>query len=492
MPIEITDTKNGEKTCIANGIRLHSAYAPVKEAERFVQSLACSFEPTFVLVTEPALSYCAEPLGKRFPKAKLCAIRYTDSFSEWNGKWAKVFTYSKQGFLSEEIYAYMGEEGISSCLFASWQPSEKAFPDQNRAVWNEIKQAVVKSRNVLSTMTYFARRWTKNALRFCLFSHYNGYFQRGSCPIIVCASGKSLEGSLSFLRSFRQRFFLIALSSSLLPLYANKIKPDLILSTDGGYWAKRHLSFALKHFPGVPLALPAEASLYTQFFLHPVVPLSYGDGCSESLLEDCGYTKTKALRNGTVSGTAAYLAMDLTSGPVFFCGLDLAPSKGFSHTQPNALESDAEPEDFRLRPMETRVLPSSFRSTALDTYRTWFSAADFKGRVFRLSNSFHFSSSLGSVSDVDWDFFKQSDSGGSKPNFVIKRQEFSIEERRSFLVKKINEHLYSDEWIKNALPSEYVVYQRSIGTENEEEAKEKIQTGMTEFSKDIIRSLGRS
>ena len=57
--IQFSLAKTGEKTCSINRIRLHSAYDPVKEAQRFVAGLDFGFIPTLIVVTEPALSYCA-------------------------------------------------------------------------------------------------------------------------------------------------------------------------------------------------------------------------------------------------------------------------------------------------------------------------------------------------------------------------------------------------------------------------------------------------
>ena len=45
------------------------------------------------------------------------------------------------------------------------------------------------------------------------------------------------------------------------------------------------------------------------------------------------------------------------------------------------------------------------------------------------------------------------------------------------------------EWIKSALPSEEIIYQRTIGTAGEKKAKEKIEAGMEHFINSLIESL---
>lgn len=493
MKIELIKKEGSLDTVSVDGIKLHSAYSPDREAQRFVDSLECPFTPSHVLVTGPALSYCADFLRKRFPKAKLCCVHYDSFFTEYDGAWDRSFLYKKDSCpsLSAEIYNYMGEEGIGSCLFASWKPSEKVFPDEYTEVWSEIKSAVIKGRNVLATMAYFSKRWTKNSIRFCLLSRKNAYIQKGSAPVVVCASGPSLKSSIPMLIENRKSFFLIAVSSAVRPLLENKIIPDLILSTDGGYWAKQHLSFAMENDYDIPLALPPEAACYGKEFSQTVVPLSYGDGCGEDLLKECGYPMTRAMRNGTVSGTAARLALDITSGNVFFCGLDLSPSRGFTHTQPNELEATNSIKDFRLATRETRLAPSGFQSPALDTYRDWFSSADFGGRLFRLSNGYSYSNSLGKTKDVDWDFFKKSNTGKlPKPNLVFTENKIGTEERKGFVMGVIKKHLHDEEWIKNIFPSEYIAMERAKGTQMENDCAQKINGKIQSFSLDIEKYLG--
>ncbi len=494
MKIELIKKEGSKDTVAVNGIKLHSAYSPEKEAQRWVQSLECPFDPFFVLVTEPALSYCAEYLRERFPRAKLCCIRYDPYFNDFNNFWDKTFYCStdNQKSLSQDIFNYMGEEGISCCLFTSWKPSEKVFPQETDQAWKEIKAAVLKSRTILATMTYFAKRWTKNAIRFCLFSSKNAYIQKGQSPVLICASGPSLETSIPKIKEYRFMFFLIAVSSAVKPLLANEIIPDLIISTDGGYWAKQHLSFAMKNDYDIPVALPLEAACYGELFNQTVIPLAYGDGCGEALLNECGYTKINAMRNGTVSGTAAKLALDITSGNVFFCGLDLASAKGFCHTQPNELECTNSIHDNRLGTQETRITPGSFYSPTLDTYCDWFKNTDFNGRLYRLSDNFAYSNKLGTTADVNWDFIKNSCTEKKpKPNLVFKEHKINLPERKIFLQRIIEKYMENPEWLKNIFPSEYIVLERSKGTENEREAKTKLTEKTLEFYQELIKFLNK-
>ncbi len=493
MDVKLYKAHNGLPSCKINGIPLHSSYNPIREAERAVGTASCKFKPTFVFVLEPGLSYCTDFLKKAFPDSKLCALHFVRNFSQNDFKWDKVFFFDEPASLSDSIFNYMGDDGVVSCFFWEWPPSGKIFESEMRVAWEEIKRAVIKTRNILNTRAFFAKRWIRNAVRFCLFSRYNAYVLKGQSPVIVCASGPSLKRSIPFLKQHRDSYFLVAVSSALAPLTDAGVIPDLCISTDGGYWAKLHLEFALKKH-NIPLAIPLEGSCYAEILNnHTVIPISYGDGVSENFLSSCNYLNVRAIRNGTVSGTAADFALSITSAEVYFCGLDLAPSDGYAHTQPNELEINASRFDNRLRTTETRVTPHTFNSPALEIYKKWFSTTNFFGKVFRLSDGYPYPNKLGQVYDVDWTFFRQhlSSETTTKPIVLYQTHEIEIKSRIQQLTEEIRRNKTNIEWIKAAFPQEQILAARSTNEEQRKAAEKNIEESMEKFTDDIIKSLAK-
>ena len=288
--ISFFQAKNGSQVCSCKNINLHSAYNPEKEGDRFAETIAESFFPSAILVTEPALSYCKEGLHKKYPDAKLTCIRYSKKFSSTDKEWNKVFYFSNETELENELFDFFGEEGILSCIFLSWQPSANVFPETNQKAWSAIKNAVTKSTAVLSTRKYFAGRWLKNSVKFFSRVENISVIKKGSSPVIIAASGRSLNSSLPFLKKNRNKFFLIAVSSAIQPLLFNGITPDLCLSTDGGFWAKKHLEILLKpEHADIPLALTSEANCPSKILTSaPIIPLSYHDFPETDFFENLG------------------------------------------------------------------------------------------------------------------------------------------------------------------------------------------------------------
>ena len=402
--ISFATAKNGSKTCIKDGFPLHSSYNPEKEAERFAATLEVPFEPSWIIITEPALSYPAQFLRQKFPNTKICAIRFCNDFIDYDKYWDKVF-YFENSSLKDELFNFFGEEATGSLFFASWKPSENAFPDIYLEAWQNIKSYITLSRDVLGTRIYFNKRWNKNSLKFALYVKNVVDFEicKIDKPVVIAASGPSLERIIPFLKANRGSFFLLAVSSAVRPLIEQQLIPDAVISTDGGWYAQEHLK-QLNFFKDIPLFISTESYLPAKMLQSTtIVPLSYKDSIEALLLEKAGINAVKAERNGTVSGTAAELALQL-SDEVFFCGLDLCSSNGFQHTQPNELELDKVPSDNRLLPLETRTALSTFASDSLNIYRNWFSTRpeSFTNRVKRVyHSSAPLKFKLGNIEDID-------------------------------------------------------------------------------------------
>jgi len=470
-----------------NGVTLHSAYDPEKEANRFVMQLQPEFNPAYIVITEPALSWMAEPLRDRFPEAELCAVRYSKEFTTADKLWDIVFDGTQHAELFErKLFDTLGgEEGIYTTLFTSWQPSAHAFPEQQGNVWNSIRRVVLKSRSILATRTFFAGRWLKNSCLFCKAIRHPIEINQGNSCVIVAASGPSLKTSLPFLIRFRRRFFLVAVSSALEPLLYAGIIPDLCISVDGGYYARRHMEILRRTTLCIPLALSAEAAADPELVHQcPIVPLTYGDSPEQDFLACCRIHAMNAERNGTVSGTAVKFALSITTGPVYCCGLDLASAKGFQHTQPNALEKDASSYDCRIRPRSARLASAEFSAEALDIYRSWFSSQPFPQRLFRISDHFSFRHTLSSIPDTDWSVFS-SIINSVQPSFSTTDHITDTSVRTCNLKKTVKDLSVHDEWFRNAFPADYLLWKRSLS----EEAAELAHTVLEQKNNNLLQQI---
>jgi len=455
--LKIESARNGQKTCIINNIRLHSAYNPEKEAETFVENIKNDFSPELIIITEPALSYSATFLRKKFPNTILIAIRYTFSFETTNKVWDKVFHYKDISKL-QELFT---ETQLLSALFLSWEPSQRVFPKEYTETWNSIKQILSISKDILATRQFFGKKWFFNIIRFCSLIKSSWSITKGNCPILVVASGPSLKTSIEMIKKHRNEFFLLAVSSAYNCLLAEKIIPDLCISTDGGFWAKMHIKNCK-----CPIIASAESAIPKNLFdNNKIIPISYEDGAEKDFLTACKINYLVAKRNGTVSGTAIELALDLTSGSIFACGLDLSTNLGYQHFQPNALENINSTKDYRIKPLETRIYPSQLKKESLEIYANWFKQNSKKlgKRLYRLGN-YLYPNKLGEIQDISWDFFE--DKFAKKQNSEIlfpKIHEENLKDksfRKNEIQKLLKNISAKKEWQENIFPADFLNIKR--------------------------------
>ncbi|MBB5225768.1 DUF115 domain-containing protein [Treponema ruminis] len=501
MPVNFEPSRTGELTCSVQGKYLHSKYNPQTEGERFAENIQADFSPLCVFILEPALSYCASPLKKKFPGALLCAIRFSKDFSQADDKWDKVF-YLKDSpiALSEDLFNSLGEEKLISSLAFDWTASKNIFPEESMLAWQEIKKAILKARDVLATRAYFSKRWLKNSLIFASKIQKTLLLEKGSLPVIIAASGPSLKTSLPFLKKYRNSFFLIAVSSAFMPLAKKGIRPDLVISSDGGYWAKKHLNFSGSENVETVFALEAESAAPKKLLTQgEILPLCYEDGLEREFLDSIGSPYMLSERNGTVAGTALCFAHSLTDGRIYLCGLDQAPAPSFQHTQPNALENDNARKDFRLKSAETRMTASRFNSqTSLEIYRNWFisNSEYFSKRVFRLSDNFKYDFSLGKISEINWEEFMAQESLLSKsaPNkkpilFKAAKIKVSGSERKVKILAKLRELSQSQKFADEVFPMDSILIKRKFPGEKCEELKSKLKEKIEKLLKECEKLL---
>ncbi len=403
--IEFKPAKNQEITACANGLLLHSAYNPTKEAERFAENLTITYEKTIIII-EPALSYCATFIKRKYPVARLGAIRFSKDFSNYNSEFDFILDLTDLGAnaVSDKLLNYLGEEEVFSTKFVDWEPSKKAFADEYTVTINAIKDCMEKAKTLLVTREYFEKKWFLNTINFIKYVKHpvtlNGAITK---DILIITSGPSLMDSLETIKKFQNCFFIIVLSSALAVCKKNNIRIDLCMTTDGGFWAGEHLKHIAKD---TVLAVPAEAYVPKKLLNNNMIlPLHYKDGLSKKILDMCNFTNSlEAERNGTVSGTAVKFALQNGKNNIFFTGLDMANAKGFQHSQPNELESNNSLTDFRTRTKESRMAKSEFSEGSMKIYLNWFQNEDFsKKEIYRVINNPK--NSLGQIKDISSEEF---------------------------------------------------------------------------------------
>lgn len=479
MNIELLPAKDGNNTCKINSIFLHSAYAPLRESERFVSNVTSPFRPEIIFIIEPGLSYCTEYFRKKFPDTKLAVIRLIKGFENYNKDFDYNFNFyensSQKSFFSN-LFERFGENILAFSLLLCWEPSAKIFSEETFNILKSYKETIEKCHSVLRTRSFFEKRWIKNALNISLFAENTGSpAKKGSCPVVICASGPSLKKAIPFLKQVKP--YIIAASSAIRPLFDAGIKPDLVISTDGGYWAKKHLETLYKCNSDIVLSVEGNIPV-SLLQSSRIIPMIYSDGVESELFMKSGKPFITGLRCGTVSGTALNLAKQVTSGHVYFAGLDLYVSNGFQHTQNNNLELINCNTDKKILTKEQRLCSQSFsnQKISLKIYEDWFAnLQDLSKNVFRLIDEPE--NTLGNIKDIKCEELLQIDFSGEKPVFNFSKNHCNLHELQNYIKTKSS----TNEWFENVFTAEYLNYLHTYDENVKEDLLKKIEDTNTDF-----------
>ena len=365
--------------------RLHSKYNPQKEADNFLLQIKNS--PAFIVIAEPGESYLALSCRKKFPSARVFAIRYTDElFLEYDKLFDAVWR-PKNGFLTFFLINHIPDEFFSKTVFLSWKPSEVIWEDRAKSVWKEIKEASRLFISLIRTRSFFGKKWCKNIFKNLIFSHNIGAIMLdNTSDAVFLTSGCSLEKFIQNKNVKKQlkKVFVSSASSSLSALSYEEVQVDLVFATDGGFWAEKHLKGKFSN-----LAIPLEAGVpFRVLEKENIIFLNYGSNLESYLFDKMQIPFLKAKRNGSVAGTAIEFLLDYSVGNIFISGLDLGFSKGFTHARPNENVVEALKKESKLCPLSSILAFSSFNNSSLTTYASWFSSIPEKNkkRLFRIGN----------------------------------------------------------------------------------------------------------
>ncbi len=374
--MEITPSRTGEPTALIAGVALHSRYDPLREAERFLQSSLPPDPPSVVLLLGAGLGYLTRCIRRRFPAARVIAFYYdreiyergagresgggreSGAGGESGGRpdparpdlgWHPGLPEAADAWLRRRL----GELDLEGLRLVEWPPSSRIYPSTARAVRRAVEQVLRELRGSLVTTRAAGRRWIRNS--FLNFCHTPALLQeeelRDGRPIVLAASGPSLEKSRGWLAGLRERYQLWALPSAALFLKGEGLTPDLVVLTDPSWYALYHLHPVADR--PLRLAMPLSAAAGCWRLRAGVLWLCQQNFFERELLEAAGVRAPAVPPHGTVTATALELALRLSRRPIVLAGLDLVTSGIRTHARPNCFERFLEPASGRLAPLHS-------------------------------------------------------------------------------------------------------------------------------------------
>jgi hypothetical protein len=393
MDEKIFPSKIGTLTASCGTVSLHSLYDPIKEAERYVESLEIKNDTTCFILLEPALSYIIPVLRKKNHDIHIIVLRCSSFFvgkENADDEWLYGSSENIQSFLERCIQ----DEHISYAKIIEWRPSFDAYGETYTFLLEGIRTFMKRSVANIITAKVFGPRWVKNCLQNLSMLKKVLTFKMGTCPVIVCGAGPSLETSFPLIKQFQQRqnVFIVAVSSAFLALKEYGINPHLVIGSDGGNWARFHFAECVRDFPPEHFFCAAlNAALPSQCNDQAVLMLGDMSAWQSLLLEKMFVPHLRFPQRGSVTAAALDLAFQLTSGNVFVSGIDLSENDLLTHARPYAFDEMIRVKSNRFHPYYSEMFKrkKNTASNALDIYADWFYqyVEKYLGRIFSLGKN---------------------------------------------------------------------------------------------------------
>lgn len=436
----ITKTKDNNYTVNINGISLHSKYSPIKEAEKFVQSNI--HRDGTIIIIGAGLGYIYTVVEDLFPKSSIIGLPLDRELGRQSLKLNK--TRRKQwdfinlsSFLNREIDITT----IKGLQIITWEPTTKAFNENYLNITNTLAAIIRRLNGNILTTARFGRLWIKNSLKnFLNTENYISDFII-SKPIVITASGKSLNDNLDLIKEIRDNIVLISLSSSNMALEQNGITPDITFSTDPGYYSKLHL-YGNRKIVGMPLTNSTSDK-------NTILLLNQGNSFENEIIKMGNLPSISIGENGTVAGTALEFSLTYSYSKIFLIGQDLESSDLRSHVTPYSFDNLLKSEEHRTEPYYSIMYKRwKNQGVSFKTYRDWFTEIALKnpGRIFRLRS---YSKEIPGIEDIDRKNFKYWILNNPSKGFSYTVTHYSNKKERKILIEKM-----LNRWLKTLTEDE--------------------------------------
>lgn len=371
---DIAPAKNGSITAAENGLRLHSAYNPEREAESALEAALSRNEHCRTVVFAGfGLGYtvkaaCALP-KKRLILVEPDILHFLSALYllDWSDIFACPDIVFAVGCPPEQTISLISAGGVLESVFVT----VNAHTSHARHYFDTLASLVERNRHKekinSATTAKFGRRWNKNCLKNAaaatLLDGVSLYKDKGaSLPFTVIAAGPSLAEILPSVSEINRRTVTVCVDTSLHALLSAGVQPDFIIITDPQYWAYRHIA-----------ALSAEKSvLITSYDVYPAAfrfPCRKKVCCSSQLPigkyfeRACG-KKDDLGAGGSVASCAWNFAYFCGARTIFTAGLDLSFPQKQTHIRGSTFEQGVHADSVRIRPAESAGMPLLFSGNA--------------------------------------------------------------------------------------------------------------------------------
>lgn len=326
-------SKNGKETLLINGKYIHSKYTPEKECEGVIFG-----DDVVIFVYGFGLGYHIENIAKENPGAVLFIFEPVEEIYSNANKLMQSAAYSDRVILVNKIEHYFIFETLEALFskkflrFKSYSnPGYRAvFPEYEILFFDTAKKAYESTVQNLMTESNFMPLWFKNVSQNIARLHsvpllYINNNLNNDKIAVICGAGPTLDMNVDTMKRNRDKIVVFATDTALIPLKANGIVPDVVVSLDAQHYTIN--DFVTNQDDSITGIIDIYGySSVVDYFKKPVFTLHTmrKSGVLEYYMNKLGLNPVTIDTGGTVSDYTVDIAVKLGFKKIFFAGYDLS------------------------------------------------------------------------------------------------------------------------------------------------------------------------
>nr|WP_318659654.1 6-hydroxymethylpterin diphosphokinase MptE-like protein [uncultured Treponema sp.] len=384
---EFCNAKSGAVTVKENGIFLHSAYNPEREAQNLFDGIksknsqeiseASDDENTFIFAGT-GLGYAPIEFARRAKDDLFIIIEPDPGFlfaSMCTLDWTPIFNLEKCVIITQTMPDKIFPLLEKLCSLKKAKVITQNSLTKHQEAWFKsfftlLERNKVKDEININTLERFSSLWLKNSAKNISYfktcpgiSIYENMLDK-KIPSLVVAAGPSLEKTIPYLKELEKRMVIICVDTAVKALLKNDIHPDFVLLVDPQYNAATHIlgqDLSSSCLVTESSVYPAVMHLKTRkkVFIESLFPL--GRYFETNLLSQKSFGKITA--GGSVATSCWEFAKYIGSEKIYVTGLDLGYPEKKTHIRGSTFEEKSHAKSTRVKPAENNLCSILFNAT---------------------------------------------------------------------------------------------------------------------------------
>jgi len=359
-------------------IKLHSAYNPVREAERYIESLNINKDYSYFILIECGLEYVIPFLRTKSPCAKIISLHIKNCFlqganaakSRADAEWSAETGEDLNNFLESEISDTLSSE----IKIIEWRVAFNLFPNEYLKILEVTALFIKRIDANKRTENYFIPVWQKNIKKNSAIVKNICKLQHTEKNIIIAGPSPNLKKDIPLIKKLSNddNYLIMALSSAFPSLDFYDIDVHIVVTSDAGFWARLHFYELIRSRQKPVIAAPDNAALLSHFEYYP---------CAL-------FPKGELKERGTVSAYAIDIALAISSGNIYISGIDMEKEDILFHLQPYMLDVFLKLNENKLSPFYSILYERMYLTELGGTYKIykdWFTKKKYPPRIYFLS-----------------------------------------------------------------------------------------------------------